>query len=130
MASSEYSFSLRVLARRLGELGAEAMSPAGRQRIAEGLARAVRRLPAGEVLLARLRTMYDYFRDPEEPVQPKLLIGAALLYLIIPNDLIPDWIPALGLMDDLAAIGYVWHGLQDIFTAYEKRRTMRTAETE
>jgi uncharacterized membrane protein YkvA (DUF1232 family) len=130
MTQSEYSFSLRILARRLAAMGAEAVSPAGRQRIAQQLRGTVRRWKIGGVVLDRLRVMSAYFHDPAEPLKPKLLIGAALLYLIIPNDVIPDFIPGLGLMDDLAAIGYVWHGLQDILGHYEKRRITRMVGAE
>ena len=43
-------------------------------------------------------------RDPRTPILPKLILGAAFLYVISPIDLIPDIFPILGQMDDLAVI--------------------------
>ena len=47
-----------------------------------------------EILLA-----YAMVRDPRSPLSSKLLIGAAVLYVLMPFDLIPD-IPLLGWLDD------------------------------
>lgn len=35
-----------------------------------------------------------------------ILPGLALLYLVSPIDLIPDWIPAIGMLDDLAILAF------------------------
>jgi uncharacterized membrane protein YkvA (DUF1232 family) len=35
-----------------------------------------------------------------------VLITVAILYFVIPTDLIPDFIPALGFLDDAAVIGF------------------------
>ena len=42
--------------------------------------------------------------DPQTPRLPKLLLGAAVVYLISPIDLVPDWIPVLGQLDDLLVV--------------------------
>lgn len=44
-------------------------------------------------------------RDPRAPLASKLLIGAAVLYVLMPFDLIPD-IPLIGWLDD-GLIAYV-----------------------
>lgn len=43
-------------------------------------------------------------RDPRVPWYAKALLGAIALYAVSPIDLIPDFIPVLGLMDDLVII--------------------------
>jgi uncharacterized membrane protein YkvA (DUF1232 family) len=43
-------------------------------------------------------------RDPEVPKSSKMIIVGALSYLIFPVDLIPDFIPAVGLVDDASVI--------------------------
>lgn len=118
-------FSPRELLYLLKNLGTLAVSADGRQLIACELERAIRCSQMGGVMLDRVRIMYAYFRDSGEPLQPKLLIGAALLYLIIPNDLIPDWVPVIGLTDDFAAIAIIWKQLQDVLLHYEERRLQR-----
>ncbi|MFO8006304.1 MAG: DUF1232 domain-containing protein, partial [Candidatus Brocadiia bacterium] len=44
-------------------------------------------------------------QDPGTPLVAKLLLGAALGYLLSPLDLIPDWIPLLGYLDDVLIVG-------------------------
>ncbi len=42
---------------------------------------------------------YALVRDPRVPLSSKLLIAAAVLYVVMPFDLVPD-IPLLGWLDD------------------------------
>lgn len=44
----------------------------------------------------------DVMRDGRVPVWAKLIAGALVVYLASPIDLIPDFIPVLGHLDDLA----------------------------
>lgn len=46
-----------------------------------------------------------------------LLITAALIYIILPNDLIPDWLGILGRLDDLLILTYI---------IYRYRKVMET----
>ena len=50
-------------------------------------------------------------RDPRVPSRAKLALGCVLPYLISPIDLIPDFIPVLGQLDDallvVAVFGFV-----------------------
>lgn len=43
-------------------------------------------------------------RDPRTPRLPKLLLGLAVAYALSPIDLIPDWVPVLGYLDDLLIV--------------------------
>ena len=43
-------------------------------------------------------------RDPRTPTGAKLLAGAVAAYALSPIDLIPDFIPVLGLLDDLLLV--------------------------
>ena len=110
----------------LRDLSQLASTPDGRQLIAEGLEGSIRRSKLGGVMLDKVRLMYDYFRDPAEPWKPKILIGAALLYLIIPSDVIPDWFAVIGFADDFAAIAYVFNQTRDVLVHYDERRQQRT----
>ena len=112
----------------LRDLSALVATPDGRQLIAEGLEAAIRRSKLGGVMLDKVRLMYAYFRDPGEPWKPKIMIGAALLYLIIPSDVIPDWFGLIGFADDFAAIAFVFNQTRDVLTNYEERRQRRTLD--
>ena len=50
------------------------------------------------------------FLARETPIYVKILLGAGLLYIISPYDLIPEWVPVIGLLDDfaLAALLISW----------------------
>jgi len=43
-------------------------------------------------------------RHPRTPLLPKLLLGLAVAYTLMPFDLIPDFIPVLGHLDDLVIV--------------------------
>jgi uncharacterized membrane protein YkvA (DUF1232 family) len=43
-------------------------------------------------------------RDPAVPLAAKLLAGVVAAYALSPIDLIPDFIPVLGLLDDLLLV--------------------------
>ncbi len=66
-------------------------------------------------MLARLRewagtitrdvhALYLAARDPRVPWYAKLLAGAVAAYALSPIDLIPDFIPVLGYLDDLVIV--------------------------
>lgn len=46
-------------------------------------------------------------RDPRVPLRVKALLPALILYLALPVDLIPDFIPVAGHLDDLLAVALV-----------------------
>ncbi|MFA4945677.1 MAG: DUF1232 domain-containing protein [Lentisphaeria bacterium] len=52
-------------------------------------------------------------RDPRTPWLPRLLLILALAYLASPIDLLPDFIPVLGQLDDLLLVpALVWLALR------------------
>jgi uncharacterized membrane protein YkvA (DUF1232 family) len=53
-------------------------------------------------LWQQMRLVYRLVRDPAVPVYLKLLPFLSLAYFFFPADLIPDIIPVLGHVDDLA----------------------------
>lgn len=52
-------------------------------------------------LKADLFVLYSAARDPAVPWYAKALIGLVVAYALSPIDLIPDFIPVLGYLDDL-----------------------------
>lgn len=43
-------------------------------------------------------------RDPRTPTVAKLLLGLAVGYVLLPFDLIPDFIPVIGHLDDVVIV--------------------------
>ena len=62
------------------------------------LARLVVKLPT------YARVVWGLARDPRTPVGLKAILAAALAYVVMPVDLIPDAIPILGQADDLTVL--------------------------
>lgn len=48
--------------------------------------------------------LWEQAKSPEVPLRLKLVIVGALLYLILPVDVLPDTIPGVGLLDDLSVL--------------------------
>ncbi|MFZ5956468.1 YkvA family protein [Pseudomonas sp. QL9] len=75
-----------------------------------------------ELALATVRGQY-------RELNPKALLAvvAALLYFLSPVDVIPDWIPGFGLLDDLAVLAWVvrhWQSELDAFKAWRDRQSV------
>ena len=62
-------------------------------------------LPRFVVLLKRL------MGDPRVPTRNKWVAGGVLVYLVSPIDIIPDFIPGLGQMDDVVVVLLALNGL-------------------
>ena len=58
----------------------------------------VRRLPM------YIRLIWALLRDRRVPVAQKLILAGIVGYLVLPIDLIPDFVPVLGQLDDLAVV--------------------------
>lgn len=70
----------------------------GRRVAAAQLARAI------PDMLALCRALMS---DPRVPLGSKLLVGGALIWLLSPIDLVPEFIPVLGPLDDVIVVGLV-----------------------
>jgi uncharacterized membrane protein YkvA (DUF1232 family) len=59
-------------------------------------------------LLAHLPNFLKLFlrlvKDPRVKLAPKLVVLGVLAYLILPTDLVPDFIPGLGQVDDVIVL--------------------------
>lgn len=62
-------------------------------------------LPRLAILLRRLMS------DPRVPRRSKWLAGAVLLYVASPIDIVPDFIPGVGQLDDVIVVLLAFHGL-------------------
>ena len=86
--------------------------------------------PFGEswpYLLAMVRLVRDYQRAEyrDIPASSLLSIIAALIYFVSPFDVIPDWIPVLGHIDDAFVISLALKSVRaelDTFMAWETAR--------
>ena len=56
-------------------------------------------------VIERLRLGWRLLRDPRVPTLPKLLVPLAILYILSPIDVIPDFLLVIGQVDDISVIG-------------------------
>ncbi len=73
-------------------------TPPGAQALRETLTQRARRLKADTYAL------YLAARDPRTPWIARLLVAGIIAYALSPIDLIPDFVPLLGYLDDLILI--------------------------
>lgn len=64
------------------------------------LKRAARRIPFIEDLVAA----YYCALDPKTPTRVRGVLLAALLYFVVPTDIIPDFVAVIGFTDDVAVM--------------------------
>ncbi len=81
--------------------------------------------PALKHILEDLKDLYGLFVDSIKgryKLHPALIsiIGGGLLYFIIPLDLIPDYIPIVGLLDDFAVLSAIINSMQEELLEYRK----------
>src|SRR3989304_4545355 len=72
---------------------------------AAALSELVRFLPQLAGVIARL------LKDPRVPRRAKVALGLVAVYLASPVDLIPDFVPGLGYLDDALLVAIVLDGL-------------------
>ena len=54
----------------------------------------------------------------------KMLIMGTLAYVILPIDVVPDFIPIVGWLDDIFILGYATHSLKEDIEAYKASKGM------
>jgi uncharacterized membrane protein YkvA (DUF1232 family) len=76
-------------------------------------------------LLARMIKAYALGQYRSLPMKSMLVVVAAVVYFMNPLDLIPDWIPGLGMTDDVGILAWVYQTLAsevDKFRLWETRQ--------
>ena len=71
-----------------------------------------------------------YWRGEYRDISPKAILSivAGLMYFLSPLDAIPDWIPGLGMFDDIAVLAWVMKHLTDELDAFRAWRDQQQPE--
>lgn len=90
---------------------AKALVPAtvklNEERVARGFLPKIRQVASRIPFAAEALSIWWCARDPATPAAAKGMMMAALAYFVLPTDVIPDILPALGMTDDAAVIAAV-----------------------
>lgn len=81
----------------------------------------------GLKVMSRMVRAFISGRYREVPWKSIVVLVAGLLYFVTPIDMIPDFIPALGLLDDAAMVAFIFRILnEDIeaFLAWETKQKL------
>lgn len=78
-----------------------------------------------ENLILFLDLLNCYVRGTYRGVSNETLvaIAAAVLYFLVPLDLIPDFILAWGFLDDIAVVSYIYHQVSDELEKFKDWRS-------
>jgi uncharacterized membrane protein YkvA (DUF1232 family) len=71
-----------------------------------------------------------YWRGEYRAISPKAILSivAGLMYFLSPLDAIPDWIPGLGMLDDIAVLAFVMKHLEGELAAFRQWRERQAPE--
>lgn len=83
-------------------------------------------------MLAEIEVYRSVMKDPRCPRRSRWLMGTAVAYALSPVDIIPDFIPVLGYLDDLLIVPFLlWLALRSIpEEVIEEHRRSRIKETD
>lgn len=76
----------------------------------------------GKKAVYEILLLWYVMKSPLTPMRDKTIIIGALGYFILPVDLIPDFIPVLGITDDVTAIGLALKSVSKNITPEIKRQ--------
>ncbi len=79
-----------------------------------------------------IRMLKDYITKeyPQLPWKTFVSVGAALLYIVMPMDVIPDFIPGVGLLDDVFVFTTVWKLVEEDVKEYAAWKLRNLPEDE
>ncbi len=60
--------------------------------------------------------LFEIMKSPEVPIKSKAMIAGALGYLILPTDIIPDFVAGIGFTDDLSVLLMLMNQMQSLIT--------------
>jgi uncharacterized membrane protein YkvA (DUF1232 family) len=75
-----------------------------------------------EDLLTLFRLVKSYYNREyvEIKFQTMLIVIIGLIYFVVPTDLVPDFIPVIGLLDDITVIGWAMGHIKDEIEDFKK----------
>ena len=83
---------------------------------------------AGYELINKALQLYYAMQSPSMPAKDKAIVIAVLGYFILPVDVVPDFILALGFADDLAALAWALKTISSNITPEVKEKAQQRCD--
>ena len=68
----------------------------------------------------QIRLTWALLRDPRVPLWAKAIPAIGILYVLSPLDFIPDWVPVVGMLDDVAVLGFAAKAARSDLAAFRQ----------
>lgn len=78
----------------------------------------------------KLRYLLFYLTDPHISFTKKLLVLTPVFYLLLPTDLIPDFLLGPGFIDDIIIIAFLFRKIRNDLERYILKHTQNHARNE
>ncbi|MED1528281.1 DUF1232 domain-containing protein [Bacillus sp. FSL W8-0920] len=101
------TFSQTKLKQKLNEYETYSQTNEGKETISAKFEKKMETVNGAGPFLQHLKDMYSLFMTGRGTSRELMMMGSALLYFIMPVDLIPDFIFPIGYIDDAAAVKIV-----------------------
>ncbi|MDF2533181.1 MAG: hypothetical protein K0Q65_2762 [Clostridia bacterium] len=72
--------------------------------------------------LKSIKYFFAYLKDKEVPFLKKGLILGSFLYFVLPTDIVPDFILAVGWLDDAAVAAFIWNAVKSEIGDYINKK--------
>ncbi len=76
--------------------------------------------------LLKLLKAYATREYTDIPAQKVIYILASVLYFILPIDIFPDFLPLIGLTDDIALLGFIWKNMEEEIVKFKEWKQAQT----
>lgn len=105
------NFSIDEVHQKLKQYEYYVETEEGQQTIHEQFNKKLDKVEHGGPFIDHLKDFYHQFKENKRPGYKLALMGSALLYFIVPVDVIPDYIFPIGYLDDAVAVKIVLKAL-------------------
>lgn len=107
LSSSELltpTVSVPIVEKKLAEYNLQAQTYEGQDKILTNFDRKLESVGSIGPLVDQMKELFDRFRKKKGNPGELAIMGSALLYFIVPTDVIPDYLFAVGYLDDAVAV--------------------------
>lgn len=104
---TEEEYSTKRIEKELKKYEQFAQTEEGKKLISNDFKEKLKRVDSVGPFIERVKKLYEMYRLEKGNASEMIMIGSALLYFIIPIDVIPDYIFPIGYLDDALAIKIV-----------------------